>query len=177
MSDKNDNDDGTVKFPEKKDRQSNTDVLPALPLLDYPSMLRNAHISVVRNVLKIIESDYEPGKFNIEITFDMGHPDTESPSWVFEQYNNLMTIVLNQRYDGLHITNDYIEVTVYFNGHAAELLIPFDSITIFRDLNADITFGFGNARVKEKKIDKEALEGLEVIEAEIVSLDDFRKKD
>ena len=181
MSD-NDGDDGTVKFPEKKDKPLNTVFLPVKPLIDYGAMITDAYVGIIRDALSIISDDPEPGKYCVDITFDVGHPDVEVPQWVYDQYSHLLTIILNERYDYLTVHDDYFEVTVYFGGQPAHLLIPFDAITIFKDSHQEFAVGLGDARVKEATKDEETItETLEEIAAEddsadIVSLDAFRKK-
>lgn len=181
MSD-NDEDDGTVKFPEKK-KKGPIVTLPSKPVIDYAGLLRVAHIGVIREVLKQMELNPVPDRYNVEVTFDMSHPDVDAPKWVHEQYETLITLVLNQQYVINEVADDFVSVTVYFRGKPAVIVIPFFAITLFRDLYFDLAFGFGEAQMpdEDSKILKEALEEVEKMTepetAEIVSLDAFRKKD
>ena len=183
-----DDDDGTIEFKKPKEKKVIANENKSLP--DYGLLLADAHRGIVRSVIQTMIDNPMDSYYNIYITFDTNHPDVDIPIWVREQYDAELTVVMNHQYSNLEVNKDWFSVTLYFNGKPAPLLIPFESIMAFHDKNAEFTIGFGampaqggmikHVEGSEDDINaRDIVEALEEVEssAEVISFDDFRKRD
>jgi len=74
-----------------------------------------------------------PGAHHFYITFKTGAPGVDIPKHLSERFPDEMTIVIQNRFWDLKVTEDGFSVGLSFNQAPAKLVIPFSAITGFVD--------------------------------------------
>jgi hypothetical protein len=69
----------------------------------------------------------------VHVTFLSRAEGVKLPDWLAAQYPDEMTIILQYEFDRLVVDKDAFEVTVYFKGRPARLVIPFAAVKAFFD--------------------------------------------
>ena len=166
--------------------------------LDYDFLMQRAFRYLMRDVLTMVaELGDAPGEHHFYIEFITDAKGVSIPNHLKEQYPERMTIVLQHQFEGLKVTDDGFEVTLWFKSKESHLNIPFDAVTSFADPSTQFGLRFepqsgddddasatddaeaetaaaetdDNAESEESEETNTSSDG-----ADIVSLDAFRKK-
>ena len=103
-------------------------------LIPYDEIVQEALRAVVGRVLGEVErSGGLPGSHHFYITFKTQAPGVDIPKRLIERFPDEMTIVLQNKYWDLKVSDQHFEVSLTFNQVAAHLYIPFAAITAFVD--------------------------------------------
>ena len=103
-------------------------------LIPYDEIVQEALRAVVGRVLGEVErSGGLPGSHHFYITFKTQAPGVDIPKRLIERFPDEMTIVLQNKYWDLKVSDQHVEVSLTFNQVAAHLYIPFAAITAFVD--------------------------------------------
>ena len=103
-------------------------------LIPYDEIVQEALRAVVGRVLGEVErSGGLPGSHHFYITFKTQAPGVDIPKRLVERFPDEMTIVLQNKYWDLKVSDQHVEVSLTFNQVAAHLYIPFAAITAFVD--------------------------------------------
>ncbi|MBI1416873.1 MAG: hypothetical protein GC146_06590 [Limimaricola sp.] len=150
--------------------------------IDYGNLMHQAMRGLIQKVLEGIAKTGLPGKHHFFITFDTMHPDVEIADWLSDRYPDEMTIVLQHWFDNLEVTDEGFSVTLNFGDNPEPLYIPYDAIKTFVDPSVEFGLRF---ETQEQETDEdeevaeapmeEMAEAAKPKEAEVVSLDKFRK--
>lgn len=129
-----------------------------------------------------------PGAHHFFITFETTHPDAELADWLRERYPNEMTVVMQHWFDNLDVTDEGFTVTLNFGDSPETLYIPYDAIQTFVDPSVEFGLRFESQDESEEddeeedgdeaaldEQDIEAEDATKPRDAEVVSLDSFRK--
>jgi hypothetical protein len=149
--------------------------------IDYGNLMHQAMRGLIRKVLTDVSENGLPGQHHFFITFDTMHPDVEMADWLSDRYPGEMTIVLQHWFDNLDVTEDGFSVTLNFGDRPEPLWIPYDAIRTFVDPSVEFGLRFETHEEDDTEMaddDAEAPDEAEEApqgEAEIVSLDSFRK--
>ena len=155
--------------------------------LNYGRMMQRAMQGLVAEALRSVAEHGLPDEHHFYISFMTTHPGVDMPEWLREQHPSEMMIVLQYEYKNLAVTSDRFSVELSFNNRPATLVIPFDAVLQFADPSAEFGLRFDPTdgvsesaeAVEEAEApssdDAEPHDG-ERPEAEVVSLDAFRKK-
>ncbi|WP_333683627.1 SspB family protein [Pontibaca methylaminivorans] len=155
--------------------------------IDYGNLMHRAMRGLIRSVLEDIAARGLPGAHHFFITFDTGHPDAALADWLAERYPGEMTVVLQHWYDNLDVGEDGFAVTLNFGDSPEPLYIPYDAIKTFVDPSVEFGLRFESTTEDDEDEDEEPAEAINTDhardsdedgnkpEAEIVSLDSFRK--
>ncbi|MBE2278729.1 MAG: hypothetical protein IAE87_20840 [Rhodobacteraceae bacterium] len=148
--------------------------------IDYGNLMHQAMRGLIRTVLADAAAHGLPGAHHFFITFDTTHPGVAIADWLHERYPSEMTVVLQHWFTGLEVTEDGFSVTLNFGNQPEPLVIPFDAVRTFVDPSVEFGLRFESQDEEEEEGDEE--EGDEEdeeeeprAEAEVVSLDKFRK--
>ncbi|WP_375262176.1 SspB family protein [Palleronia sp.] len=152
--------------------------------IEYGNLMHAAMRGLIRNVLLDVEENGLPGDHHFFITFNTLHPDVEIADWLSDRYPGDMTVVMQHWYDGLDVGEDGFSVTLNFGDSPEPLYIPYESIRTFVDPSVE----FGLRFETQEEGDEPPADMIEIDEddetpekderpkeAEIVSLDKFRK--
>jgi len=154
----------------------------------YDILAQEALRGVVRKVLAEVAKTGLPGEHHFFISFLTRAPGVRLSETLLGQYEKEMTIVIQNQYWDLKVTDTGFEVGLSFNGVPEILVIPFSAIKGFFD--PSVQFGL--------QFDPATAPGAEAVEAgadadvesaavsagdsdekpgeKVVSLDSFRKK-
>jgi hypothetical protein len=168
-------------------------------LIRYDILAQDALRGVVRKVLSEVSRTGLPGEHHFFISFATRAPGVRISSRLLAQYPEEMTIVLQHQYWDLTVTEQAFEVGLSFNNVPERLLVPFTAIKGFADPSVQFGLQFevapradiappppveelkpapampapkAEAKTEEAEDKPEGAHA----EAEIVSLDAFRKK-
>ncbi len=158
--------------------------------LRYDKMVEYALRGVVQQAIEEVMDEGLPGDHHFYITFMTDYPGVDIPDYLRDRYPGEMTIVLQYQFYDLSIDDDKMNVTLSFNNVPERLVIPLGAITIFADPSVNFALQFqplgedGGPDFDPEGLLDEELEGGDAGDkgkggttGEVVSLDNFRKKD
>ncbi|WP_120077786.1 SspB family protein [Aurantiacibacter odishensis] len=113
-------------------------------LIPYDEIVQEALRAVVGRVLGQVERDGGtlPGSHHFYITFKTGAPGVDIPRTLTERFPDEMTIVLQNKFWDLEVTDRGFSVGLSFNQIPSKLVIPFSAITAFVDPAVDFGLQF-----------------------------------
>ncbi|MEO5706708.1 MAG: ClpXP protease specificity-enhancing factor SspB [Alteraurantiacibacter sp.] len=113
-------------------------------LIPYDEIVQEALRAVVGRVLGEVESSggVLPGAHHFYITFKTAAPGVQLRADLKERFPDEMTIVLENKFWNLKVSDTGFSVGLSFNQRPAELIIPFAAITAFVDPAVDFGLQF-----------------------------------
>ena len=162
-------------------------------LMRYDLLAQNALKGVVREALRIAETQGLPGEHHFYIAFNTRYPGVQLSDRILERYPREMTIVLQHQYWNLKVFDTWFEVELSFDNIPEKLVISFNAIKGFLDPAVQFGLQFEVVAVEEQPAEapaaaeagSSATGGEEkpadqpdesADKAKVVSLDAFRKK-
>jgi hypothetical protein len=159
-------------------------------LIRYDILAQEALRGVVRKVLSEVARTGLPGDHHFFISFVTKAPGVRMSQRLLEQYDKEMTIVLQNQFGALRVTETGFEVELSFDGRPELLAIPFSAIKGFFDPSVQFGLQFDVERVagEDAEIEPETADepnagvpprpapAPEAQGEKVVSLDSFRKK-
>lgn len=148
--------------------------------INYTQMMQKAMQGLMIDVLKNISKDGLPGNHHYFITFNTQSDGVIIADWIKERYPEEMTIVIQHWFDNLEVNDNKFSITLNFGDNPENLTIPWASVSTFVDPSVEFGLRFeddNQDQIPESKmviIDED--DDDEKKDAEIVSLDSFRKK-
>ncbi|NCP20179.1 MAG: hypothetical protein GW855_13595 [Erythrobacter sp.] len=120
-------------------------------LIPYDQIVQEALRAVVGSVLGEIEASGGtlPGNHHFYITFKTGVPGVEIPNHLRERFPDEMTIVLQNKFWDLNVTDVGFSVGLSFNKISSHLVVPFSAITAFVDPAVDFGLQFQPVEVDD----------------------------
>ena len=110
--------------------------------IDYGNLMHDAMRGLIRKVLQDVADNGLPGAHHFFITFDTGHPDAELADWLFDRYPGEMTVVMQQWYDNLEVSDEGFAITLNFGDAPEPLYIPYDAVKTFVDPSVEFGLRF-----------------------------------
>lgn len=158
-------------------------------LIRYDILAQEALRGVVRKVLSEVARTGLPGEHHFFISFVTRAPGVRLSQRLLEQYDKEMTIVMQNQFNNLKVTETGFEVELSFDGRPETLVIPFSSIKGFFDPSVQFGLQFDVERAVTDEAGADADEpaapaatapqakpAAEPTGEKVVSLDSFRKK-
>jgi hypothetical protein len=147
--------------------------------IDYGNLMHRAMRGLIQSVLTEVAEHGLPGAHHFFITFDTTHPDVQIADWLKERYPTEMTVVIQHWFENLSVNDEGFSVTLNFGNNPEPMVIPFDALRTFVDPSVEFGLRFETQEQDEDEDDEdievEAEEEPARQDAEIVSLDQFRK--
>jgi len=155
--------------------------------IHYEKMVEEALRGVVLNTLQSVAENGLPIGHHLYISFLTGFPGVKISADLRNQFPDEMTIVLQNQFWNLEVTETDFRVTLNFKKTPQELIIPAHALTGFADPYSEFSLQFGTGDSKqalEKNIpndrpsnsEEEKIDGNNVAPSEkIIKLDRFRK--
>jgi hypothetical protein len=165
--------------------------------IGYETLTDRALRGVVREALRRVQKQGLIGSHHFYLTFKTHDPGVEIPDFLKERYPDEITIVLQNQYSGLEVTDDAFQVMLTFQKLPATLFVPFAALTGFADPSVQFGLQFKNATAAQKSGPHAVKDGPESeasppalappqttetpsasppADPQVVSLDKFRKK-
>jgi hypothetical protein len=125
---------------------------PPDSLIPYDEIVQEALRAVVGRVLGEVEATGGtlPGNHHFYITFKTGAPGVAIPDHLRERFPDEMTIVLQNKFWDLAVSDTAFTVGLSFNQIPAKLDIPFSAITAFVDPAVDFGLQFQSVAQQEE---------------------------
>ncbi len=113
-------------------------------LIPYDEIVQEALRAVVGRVLGEVQETGStlPGTHHFYITFKTAAPGVDIPASLHERFPDEMTIVLQNKFWDLDVTDTGFSVGLSFNQVPSKLSIPFSAITAFVDPAVDFGLQF-----------------------------------
>ena len=113
-------------------------------LIPYDEIVQEALRAVVGRVLGQVQATGGdlPGNHHFYITFKTGAPGVAIPTHLKERFPDEMTIVIQNKFWELNVTDEGFSVGLSFNQIPAKLQVPFAAITAFVDPAVDFGLQF-----------------------------------
>ena len=121
---------------------------PPDSLIPYDEIVQEALRAVVGRVLMQVATEGLPGNHHFYITFKTNAPGVSIPRSLCERFPDEMTIVLQNKFWDLKVTDTGFEVGLTFSQVPAHLEIPFSAVTAFADPAVDFALQF-QARMED----------------------------
>ena len=112
-------------------------------LLEYPKMMEKAVRGVLREALSIAAEHGLPGLHHFYITFRTGAPGVSISDQLRAQHPDEMTIVLENQFWNLEVSEESFAVSLSFNHAQQRLVVPFEAVTAFVDPSVKFGLQFG----------------------------------
>ena len=146
--------------------------------IDYGKLMHRAMRGLIRDVLEDVGANGLPGEHHFFITLNTQTPGVQMADWLRERYPEEITIVIQNWFDNLVVDEDGFAITLNFGDRPEPLYIPFDAVSTFVDPTVEFGLRFDSQSAEDEDApmeeDAEPEDGAPQ-EAEIVSLDKFRK--
>jgi hypothetical protein len=158
--------------------------------IDYGNLMHCAMRGLIQEVLQDVSERGLPGEHHFFITFDTRHPDVQIADWLSDRYPEDMTVVMQQWFEDLEVTNDGFGVSLNFGDAPERLYVPYDAIKTFVDPSVEFGLRF-ETQEEEAEDSRDTLKSVpeapmvdvsedddteaDKADAEVVSLDSFRK--
>ena len=110
--------------------------------IDYDFKVQNALRDVVRSVLTDTEKEGLAGEHHFYIAFKTQAEGVMIPDHLVSRFPDEMTIVLQHKYWGLKVFDDYFEIGLSFNQTPEHLTIPFAAVSGFVDPSVQFALQF-----------------------------------
>ncbi|MDQ7071183.1 MAG: ClpXP protease specificity-enhancing factor SspB [Rhodobacterales bacterium] len=157
--------------------------------INYGNLMHRAMRSLIQEVLEGVQENGLPGEHHFFITFDTKHPDAKLADWLKERYPDEMTVVMQHWFDDLEVTDIGFSITLNFGDQPVSLYVPYDAIKTFVDPSVEFGLRFetqddddaddtpdeDNTDNTDDDQDTSADDGENHKDADVVSLDSFRK--
>ena len=146
--------------------------------IDYGTLMHRAMRTLIQTVLQDVAREGLPGEHHFFITIDTTTEGVEMADWLRMRYPEEMTVVIQHWFENLVVTDEGFSITLNFGNQPEPLVIPFDSVRTFVDPSVEFGLRFETHEGEDEDEDEEDAEEAEdrpQRDAEIVSLDKFRK--
>lgn len=143
--------------------------------LDYPTYIREALRTVVRDVLVRVSEEGLPGDHHFFISFATMDPGVVVPPFLRDQYPDEATIILQHQFWDLEVDEEAFSVSLRFGGTAQHVRVPFVSVKSFVDPEAKLGLRFDPEAQESAPPASDDGGGADSSD-KVVSLDDFRSK-
>ncbi|MCP5073090.1 MAG: hypothetical protein GY947_07325 [Rhodobacteraceae bacterium] len=153
--------------------------------INYGNLMHRAMRGLMNELLCDIAANGLPGDHHFFITLDTTHPGVDIADWLRDRFPKEMTVVIQHEYEDLVVMDDRFSVSLSFGDQPEPLVIPFESIKTFVDPSVEFGLRFENHEDEGDEVPESPMivldedeiedESREKVEAEVVSLDSFRK--
>ena len=154
--------------------------------IGYGEMIEQSMLDVVKKTLKKVESDGLKGEHHFYITFLTNHQGVELDKDIKDAHPYDMTIVLQNQFWNLVVTDDLFSVELSFKGVQKKMVIPFDAMLSFNDPSVQFSLHFNMSMYGEEDLElNEPMEPVEITdeankkpvnkETEVVNLQAFKQ--
>jgi len=152
--------------------------------INYGRLMHRAFRQMLADVLSQVAEQGLPGDHHFFITFDTTHPGVDMADTLRRRYPEEMTIVMQDWFENLAVMPDRFTVTLNFGNVPEPIVIPFEAIKTFVDPSVEFGLRFdGHEEAEGARKDAPAADDAdgfdpeeEEADAEVVSLDQFRKR-
>lgn len=110
--------------------------------IDYGGMMHRAVQGLIMQVLRDVADGGLPGAHHFFINFDTSDEGVRMAPWLRDRYPESMTIVLQEWFQDLDVTEDGFSVTLNFGDQLERMTVPFSAMRSFVDPSVEFGFRF-----------------------------------
>ena len=110
--------------------------------IDYKKLIKDSHQKLIKKILKDVSKNGLPGEHHFYISFATKFPGVEIAEWMKNEYQNGMTIVIQNWFENLIVSDQFFSIILSFNNKPEKIIIPFDSIINFTDPSVNFSLQF-----------------------------------
>ena len=110
--------------------------------IDYKKLIKDSHQKLIKKILKDVSKNGLPGEHHFYISFATKFPGVEIAEWMKNKYQNGMTIVIQNWFENLIVSDQFFSIILSFNNKPEKIIIPFDSIINFTDPSVNFSLQF-----------------------------------
>lgn len=110
--------------------------------IDYGGMMHRAVQGLITQVLQDVARDGLPGEHHFFINFDTTDSGVKMAPWLRDRYPESMTIVLQEWFEDLVVTDQGFAVTLNFGDQLERMTVPFSAMRSFVDPSVEFGFRF-----------------------------------
>ncbi len=151
--------------------------------IDYGQLMHRALRTVMASVLEDVAVDGLPGNHHFFISFETNHEGVDMPEWLKSQHPHDITIVIQNWFEDLVVSDDWFEITLSFANQPVRLHVPFEAVLTFVDPSVEFGLRFDTPDESEADVVEEIVRDVEAeptaeapeTKSDVVSLDSFRK--
>ena len=110
--------------------------------IDYKKLIKDSHQKLIKKILKDVSKNGLPGEHHFYISFATRFPGVEIAEWMKNEYQNGMTIVIQNWFENLIVSDQFFSIILSFNNKPEKIIIPFDSIINFTDPSVNFSLQF-----------------------------------
>lgn len=152
-----------------------------MSLIDYNRLIKDSLKYVVKKSLEHVAEKGLSGEQHFYITLKTDCMGVVVPDYLLNEYPDELTIVLENQFWNLKVSETYFVVSLNFNSHIETIQVPFDAILEFSDPSEDFVLQFEPSDFElsdEEDLEKnlENQDDAEDKNGNVISLDLFRKK-
>ena len=137
---------------------------------NYKTYLQKAFRGVVHDILKEVSEKGLEGDSHYFITFQTNRPDVKMPDFVRAKYPEEISIILQNQFSNLLVSQDCFSVDLTFGGVSSTLTIPYNALKVFADPSSQFMLSF-DPECSEIKEDQKIKQ-----DDDIIDLTRLRKK-
>lgn len=114
--------------------------------MNYAYSLTKAMCEVIREAISYYSANSSAGDgtIHLKLSFRVSDPGVTVPDYLRESYQNLVPIVLRNRFRNLKANLDSFSVYLYLQNGESEVTIPYSSIVDYVDVIAGFSLGFNH---------------------------------
>ena len=101
--------------------------------IGYDKLMDSALRGAIRSIIEDVVENGLPGDHQFYITFLTTYPGVRLPSYLLEEYPEELTIVLQNQFWELEVSENNFSVTLSFNKRHENICIPFAALKSFAD--------------------------------------------
>ena len=146
--------------------------------IDYGNLMHRAMRGLIQTVLRDVAVHGLPGAHHFFITLDTTVDGVEMAQWLRKRYPGEMTIVIQNWFENLTVSDEGFTVTLNFGDNPEPLVIPFDAVRTFVDPSVEFGLRFETHDDDDTDEDEDPDDDPPAPQqdAQIVRLDKFRKQ-
>ncbi len=117
--------------------------------IDYGNLMHDAMRDLIQKVLEDVSANGLPGDHHFFMAFDTLHEGVQIAPWLSERFPVEMTIVVQNWFEDLNVTDQGFSITLNFGDNPEPLYIPFDALKTFVDPSVEFGLRFDSKVVGE----------------------------
>ena len=119
--------------------------------IGYDKLMDNALRGAIRSIIEDVAENGLPGDHQFYITFLTTYPGVRLPSYLLDEYPQELTIVLQNKFWELDVSENSFSVTLSFNKRHENICIPFAALKSFADPSVKFGLQFREEPLKGSK--------------------------
>ena len=133
---------------------------------NYKPFLQKAMRMAARDILADVAKNGLEGDSHYFITFETNREDVKIPDFVRAKYPEEISIILQNQFSNLMVTDTFFSVDLAFGGVTSTIIVPWTALKVFADPAAQFVLSFEPERVQAQPLPQN--------EAEIIDLTSLR---